>query len=145
MELALFGSREILLSVSLLLIGTCATAQGGRRRRGAVGRQCASARHRLSLYLVRRAAHATLEGLVEHLAERRVRVHGHRELAQVDAVLDGVGHLLDEVGGVQPHDVARDDLGRVLAEDDLARGGEASSQSLGGRGGVTPRAGAGGE
>ena len=102
-------------------------------------------RHRLSLYLVRRAAHATLEGLVEHLAERGVRVHGHRELAQVDAVLDGVGHLLDEVGRVQPHDVARDDLGRVLAEDDLARGGEASSQSLGGRGGVTPRAGAGGE
>ena len=75
---------------------------------------------------MRRAAHATLEGLVEHLAERGVRVDGHRELAQVDAVLDGVGHLLDEVGRVQPHDVARDDLGRVLAEDDLARGGEAS-------------------
>jgi hypothetical protein len=60
-------------------------------------------------------------------------VNGHRELAQVDAVIDGVGHLLDEVGGVQPHDVARDDLGRVLAEDDLARGGKES---------VTPRAGA---
>ena len=79
---------------------------------------------------MRRAAHATLEGLVEHLAERGVRVDGHRELAQVDAVLDGVGHLLDEVSRVQPHDVARDDLGRVLAEDDLARGGEASKSVI---------------
>ena len=92
-----------------------------RRRRQTVRERAAPAEP-----LVRRAAHAALEGLVEHLAERGVRVDGHRELAQVDAVLDGVGHLLDEVGGVQTHDVARDDLGRVCAEDDLTMGGEES-------------------
>eukprot|EP00964_Phaeocystis_antarctica_P056308 scaffold33214_cov57-Phaeocystis_antarctica.AAC.1 len=98
----------------------CDRARAKARRR----RQTARERAAPAEPLVRRAAHAALEGLVEHLAERGVRVDGHRELAQVDAVLDGVGHLLDEVGGVQAHDVARDDLGRVCAEDDLTMGGE---------------------
>ena len=61
-----------------------ATAKG-RRCRQTVSEQAAPTEP-----LVRRAAHAALEGLVEHLAERGVRVNGHRELAQVDAVIDGV-------------------------------------------------------
>ena len=65
------------------------------------------------------AAKAGLEGLVEDLAEGRVRVDHHREVLERRAGLDGVGALLDEVGGVEADDVDGDDLVGVLFEDDL--------------------------
>mmetsp|Transcript_21409 Transcript_21409/g.56434 ORF Transcript_21409/g.56434 Transcript_21409/m.56434 type:complete len:537 (-) Transcript_21409:7-1617(-) len=68
---------------------------------------------------VRRAAEAPLERLVEHLAQRRVRVHHHRQVLERRARLDRVGALLNEVGRVQADDVHSDHLVRILAEDDL--------------------------
>mmetsp|Transcript_22230 Transcript_22230/g.48497 ORF Transcript_22230/g.48497 Transcript_22230/m.48497 type:complete len:442 (-) Transcript_22230:310-1635(-) len=68
---------------------------------------------------VRGASEAGLEGLVEHLAQRRVRVRRHGELVERHAVLNRVGALLDQVGRVQTDDVNRDELVRVLAEDHL--------------------------
>ena len=68
---------------------------------------------------MRGAAEPRLEGLIEHLAEGRVRVDHHREVLQRRSGLDGVGALLDEVGGVQADDVHRDDLVGILLEDDM--------------------------
>ena len=69
--------------------------------------------------LVGGAAHGALEGLVEHLTQRRVRVDGHGELAEVDAMLDRVRTLLNEIGGVEADNVHANDLGRVLAKHHL--------------------------
>mmetsp|Transcript_29313 Transcript_29313/g.94487 ORF Transcript_29313/g.94487 Transcript_29313/m.94487 type:complete len:534 (+) Transcript_29313:518-2119(+) len=68
---------------------------------------------------VRGAAQAGLEGLVQHLAQRRVRVDGHGELRQRGAVLDSVCALLDEICRVDPDDVHGHHLVRTLLEDDL--------------------------
>ena len=73
------------------------------------------------------AAEGPLEGLVEHLAERGVRVRGHRELVERDSVLDGVGALLDEICSVDTDDVNSDQLVVILPEDDL---GDAVTSAL---------------
>ena len=51
-----------------------------------------------------------LEGLIEHLAERRVGVDRHCELWQRGLVLDGVRALLDQVGRMDANDVHRNHL-----------------------------------
>ena len=57
-----------------------------------------------------------LEQLVEHLGQRRVRVHAELDVLDALPGRDGVARLVDEVGGVQADDVHAEDLARVLGE-----------------------------
>ena len=75
----------------------------GQRRRGGLRRG-----RRLRVHV------RALEHLVEHLGQRRVRVHAELDVLDALARRDGVGGLVDEVGGVEADDVHAEDLARVL-------------------------------
>ena len=82
--------------------------------------------------LVSAHANGTLECLVQNLAEGGVSVDHHTELLHGGAGRDGVGTLLDEIGGVDANDVNGNDLAGVLIVQNLGNAGALSlGQGLG--------------
>lgn len=73
-------------------------------------------------------ANGTLECLIQYLAESGVSVDHHTELFHGRTGRNGVGTLLDKVGGVNTNDVDGNDLAGVLIVQNL---GNAGSLSLG--------------
>ena len=64
-------------------------------------------------------AHRSLEGRVQHLAQRGVGVDHHRKLSDRRPGGDCVGALLNQVGGMYSDDVDAEDLLGVLVEENL--------------------------